>query len=224
MTTTTGTTGATRPPRLETWHLALLLAGPVLLAAVGSYHPSPLSADSAERWRVLHLVMLPLFPLLGVTIWLLVRQVRGGTDGLLALGARVGGYVYACFYTALDVLAGIANGAVVQYGADTGTDVDGPKAVVFGEGNDVALVGNWAMLVACVLVGMVYVRRVGWIALPGTAVLLISSWSFFDSHVYPWRGVVTMLGFGLGALLLALPLLRDQRRVDTRAQRVEGAA
>lgn len=212
MTTTESRTRApARPPVLQPSHLVLLLAGPLSLAVAGSFHPSPLSADSAEQWRVLHLVMLPLFPLLGVTIWVLVRQVRGGLDGALAWGARVLGYVYASFYTSLDVLAGIANGAVVQYGADTGADVDGVKSVVFGEGNDVALVGNWAMLGACVLVGMVYVRRVGWVSLPGTAVLLVSSWSFFDSHVYPWRGVLTMLGFGLGALLLALPLLQDRR-------------
>lgn len=205
---------AARPPRLRPWHLVLLLIGPVSLAVAGLFHPSPLTPDSAGQWHALHLVMLPLFPLLGVMVWVLLRDVWSGLDGLLANAARLLAYVYACFYTALDVLAGIANGAIVQYGGDSGTDVESVKSVVFGEGNDVLAVGTWAMIGACLLTGVVYVRRLGPRALPGTLVLLVSGWSFRDSHVYPPRGVISMLGFGLGALLLALPLLAGQRRRD----------
>lgn len=201
--------GADDRPVLRSWQLGvLLLVGPVLLAVAGLFHPSPLTADSAQQWRTLHVVMLALFPLLAVTIWVLLR----GERSVLAHAARLAAYVYACFYTALDVLAGIANGAIVEYGAASGSDVDAVKAVVFGQGDEVLAVGTWAMIAACLLTGLVYLRRVGARALPGTVVLLVSAWSFRDSHVYPPRGVITMLGFGLGAVLLAWPAIRQRAR------------
>jgi len=204
-----------RPPTLRPGHLVLLVLGPVSLAVAGLFHPSPLSAESAGQWHDLHVVLLPLFPMLGVMIWVLLRGVWTGLDGLIANLARLLAYVYACWYTALDVLAGIANGAIVGYGSASGTDVDAVKTVVFGEGNDVLAVSTWAMIGACLLTGVIYVRRIGLLALPGSVVLLGAAWSFRDSHVYPVRGVVTMLAFGLGAMLLALPLLRDQARDKT---------
>jgi len=203
----------TAPPLLQPWHLALIVLGPISLAIGGLFHPSPLSPESAEQWRVLHLVALPLFPLLAVMLWILLIGVRDGIDGMVAVAARVCAYVYAAFYTALDVLAGIANGAIVQYGAESGLDVEGVKNMIFGQGNDVLAVGTWAMIAACLLTGVVYVRRIGMWALPGALVLLVSAWSFRDAHIYPPRGVVTMLGFGVGALLLALPVLRERRAV-----------
>ena len=207
------------PPLLQPWHLALIVVGPVSLAAAGLFHPSPLSPESAEQWRVLHLVLLPLFPLLAVMLWTLLIGVREGVDGVIAVAARVCAYVYAAFYTALDVLAGIANGAIVEYGADRDLDVDGVKGMIFGQGNDVLAVGTWAMIAACLLTGVVYLRRIGAWALPGTAVLLASAWSFRDAHVYPPQGVLTMLGFGLGALLLAVPVLREPAaRVTPRSE------
>lgn len=202
---------AATPPLLKPWHLGLVVVGPISLAVAGLFHPSPLAPESAEQWRVLHLVLLPLFPLLAVMLWTLLIGVRDGVDGVVASAARVCAYVYACFYTALDVLAGIANGAIVRYGAERDLDVDGVKGMIFGQGNDVLAVGTWAMIAACLLTGVVYVRRIGLWAVPGTLLLLLSAWSFREAHVYPPRGVVTMLGFGLGALLLALPVLRDRR-------------
>lgn len=199
------------PPLLKPWHLGLIVIGPISLAITGLFHPSPLSAEWAEQWRVLHLVLLPLFPLLAVMLWTLLIGVRDGIDGVVAVAARICAYVYAAFYTALDVLAGIANGAIVRYGAERDLDVDGVKGMIFGQGNDVLAVGTWAMIAACLLTCVVYVRRIGLWALPGTLVLLVSAWSFRDAHVYPPRGVITMLGFGLGALLLALPVLRERR-------------
>ena len=211
MTDTQQSVRQSAPPRLEPWHLTLIVVGPIALAVAGLFHPSPLSPESAEQWRVLHLVLLPLFPLLAVMLWTLLIGVRDGVDGVIAVAARVCAYVYAAFYTALDVLAGIANGAIVGYGAERDLDVNGIKGMIFGQGNDVLAFGTWAMIAACLLTGVVHVRRTGVWAVPGTLVLLVSAWSFRDAHVYPPRGVLTMLGFGVGALLLALPVLRERR-------------
>lgn len=193
---------------LTRWHLVLLLAGPTTLAAAGSTHPAHLTSSSASWWHAVHIVMLPLFPLLALNVWVLLRGVWSGVDGGLASTARLLVFVYAAFYTALDVLAGIANGALMLASNASGLDVVQSKSVIFGEGNMLAEVGVWSMLAASVLVGIIYVRRFGVVTLPGGAVLVASSYSFLDSHVYPVRGVVTMLGFGLGAVLLAVPAVR----------------
>ena len=207
-----GRVDATSSPHLFAWrHVALLLVGPVALALAGSAHPADLTPETAGRWHAVHLVMLPLFPLLAVNVWVLLRGIRSGLDGALALGARLLAFSYAVFYTALDVLAGIGTGALVIAGTASGLDVERPKSVLFREGNELAGFGALSMLGAGALVAVVFVRRYGWVALPGALVLLASSISFLDSHVYPVRGVVTMLGFGAGAALLALPAVRDWR-------------
>jgi hypothetical protein len=44
----------------------LAVLGPVLLALAGLVHPSGLSAATAYRWVWLHIVLLPVFPLLAL--------------------------------------------------------------------------------------------------------------------------------------------------------------
>jgi len=205
----------TRPPVLHRHHVALLLVGPLALAAAGATHPAHLTSSSAEWWRQVHIVMLPLFPLLGANVWILLRGVWDGLDGAIATGARVLAFVYAAFYTALDVLAGIANGALVANSNDTGIDVSAPKSVIFGQGNDLAEVGVWALVMSSILVSVVYARRFGRFALGGGLVLVTASVSFLDSHVYPVRGVVTMIGFGVGAVVLALHAVRRHEALVT---------
>lgn len=200
------------PPTLTRWHVALLLVGPIALAIAGFTHPAHLTEESASWWHTVHIVMLPLFPLLAVNIWVLLRGVWSGVDGWLATAARLLAFVYAACYTALDVLAGIANGALMIESNDSGLDVVAAKSVMFGEGNRLAEVGVFSLLVATLLLGGLYIRRFGTVALPGSLVLVASSYSFLDSHVYPVRGVVTMLGFALGAALLAIPALRASQR------------
>jgi hypothetical protein len=88
-----------------------VIAGPaVVLAGLGLTHPQDLSATSAPWWTTLHVLLLPLFPLLAVSLWLLLR----GVPGLVAWTARFAAYGFAAFYTALDVLAGIGAGELTQ--------------------------------------------------------------------------------------------------------------
>ena len=67
-----------------------------------------LTAQSAEYWRNLHIGILPIFPLLGFAPWLVVR----GRDATLSWIVGVLGFLYAAFYTGLDVLAGIGAGGL----------------------------------------------------------------------------------------------------------------
>lgn len=191
------------------WLLAL--AGPILLAIVGTTHPAHLTPESASWWHDLHVIGVPLFPLLGVTVWTLLSGIWSGTDGVLATVARVLAFTYACFYTGLDVLSGIGAGATTMHRESTGDDIGRANSVLFGQGNLLAEIGTYSLLASLVLVAMVFLRRVGPSSLPGSVVLLVSSWSFVTSHIFWPRGVLTMLGFALGAALLLLA----ERRTTT---------
>lgn len=172
---------------------------PLLLAALGLLHPHELDDGTAGRWLALHVALLPLFPLLALAPWLIARRGSRATASLAVLL----GVVYALFYTALDVLAGIGTGVLQRAGETSGI------SVLFATGNTLSLVGVWAYLAAAVLAAAVALRRSGLRALPGALVVVAASWSFLSSHVYWPLGVLTMLGLALGwGLLLAAPTPR----------------
>jgi hypothetical protein len=189
------------------WARVVVVAGPaVVLAGLGLTHPQDLTATSASWWTTLHVLLLPLFPLLAVSLWLLLR----GIPGPVAWAARIAAYGYAAFYTALDVLAGIGAGELTQLNAERGlqeTTVEVDR--LFAVGNDLGELGVWCFGVACVATALAVVGRVGRRALPGAVVLVAATVVFVAGgvHIYwPW-GVGTMLALavGLGLLVAVLP-------------------
>ncbi|WP_103352167.1 hypothetical protein [Amycolatopsis sp. CA-128772] len=166
------------------------------LAGFGLAHPVVLDAASAPWWASLHVVLLPVFPLLAVAQWSLLspapRAVR--------LPGRVAAFAFAAFYGGLDAVAGIAAGTVVhaQHGV---TPVVG---AVFEIGDTLGHVGAALFLAANLLLAFAAVRQASWRAAPGAVVLPAASVSFFDSHIFWPRGVFTMLGIATGMFLLAL--------------------
>ncbi len=172
----------------------LAVAGPpLLLAALGLAHPAHLTASTADTWKNLHIVLLPIFPLLALGPWLLTR----GEHRAVRWAAIALGYTFAALYTALDVLAGIGAGALQQAGA-----VD-QKPFLYAEGNGLADYGVWAYLLATVLTAAVVVRRARLAALPGAILVVAGAISFLDSHIYWPRGGLTMLVLALGWAALA---------------------
>ena len=161
---------------------------PLVLAAVGITHPMHLTAASAEYWRNLHIAILPIFPLLGFAPWILVR----GTGALLGGVVGVLGFLYAAFYTALDVLAGIGAGGlkVDGMGMATGT--------VFGLGGDLGAVGSVALIAAAVVSAGTCLVRFRAAAIPGTILVIAGALLFFKAHIYFPVGVIGQLCLGLG--------------------------
>lgn len=179
--------------------VAAVAAPGLLLAAAGLFHPRALAPSTAQLWWQLHVVLLPLFPLLAVAVCVLLR----GEHGPPAWAARVAAYVYAAFYTALDVLAGIAAGYLVdraQSGSQEALDL---RAL----GDDLGMVGSWAFLAAAVLTGVLVVRRHGRGALPGAVILVGGATIFLHGHVYwPTGGLAVLaIGVGCGALAAVAP-------------------
>ncbi|MGC1207524.1 MAG: hypothetical protein WA880_06155 [Ornithinimicrobium sp.] len=190
--------------RLRTFSL---LASPgVLLGLTGATHPSRLSPETAGHWFWMHIAGVLVFPLVGVALaWLM----RGRRDPM-AIAIVLAAYVYATFYTALDVISGIGNGYVT---AELGDDaVPRPTAIslAFRIGTQLGDIGAWALFVAAVLISVDVVRRYGATlhTLAPCALLLIGSYVLRPEHIFwPWGSLGCIaIGIATGWLgLLTLP-------------------
>ncbi|MDC0771460.1 hypothetical protein [Streptomyces sp. HD] len=190
----------------------LVTAVPLLLAAVGLAHPHGLSRATAADWTQLHIALLPVFPLL--TIGLLVplwQRPRRDLAGVATVVAWVAAFVYAAFYTGLDAVAGIAAGTTVEHAHET-AQLGPLKHPLYDIGEALGQVGAYALIAAVLATAVALFPRHGLRVLPGTAVLLVSGWSFIDSHIFWPRGVYTMLGFALGFALLVSATCRGAAR------------
>jgi hypothetical protein len=175
---------------------------PLLLAGAGLAHPMTLSTATSQRWTVLHVALVPVFPLLAVCLWSLLRAERGPVATL----ARVAAFVYACFYSALDTINGVAGGLVVQHVPGVLAGGSATLRPVLDLGNTLGWIGSSAFLIGAGLTGALLVRRHGRGALPGAVLTALAAVSFLDSHIYWPRGVVTMLVLAVGLLLLTRQL------------------
>lgn len=177
----------------------LLLALPALVLAIaGLFHPHHLTYDTSQRWYTLHLPGLLVFPLVGVALALLVR----GRRDPLAWAIRLAAYVYATFYTALDVISGIAAGYVTHR---LGPGVPRPEEVslLFRIGTPLGEIGSWALLVCAALVTVDAVRRLGAVGAAGL-VLVLGAWLVHVDHIFSPEGVLGMFLLGGGTGLLEL--------------------
>nr|WP_225956727.1 hypothetical protein [Amycolatopsis lexingtonensis] len=167
-----------------------------MLAGFGAVHPGQLDAATASWWVTLHVILLPVFPLLAVAQWLLLTSA----PPWLRWPGRLAAFGFAAFYGGLDAVAGIGAGTVVraQHGA---TPVVG---AVFEIGDLLGYLGAGCFLAAGVFIVAAAALRERWRAAPGAVVLLLSSVSFLDSHIFWPRGVFTMVGVAAGMSLLSL--------------------
>lgn len=185
--------------------LVAVAVPPLFTAALGLTHPAVLTVEAAHHWQLMHTVLLPVFPLLALGPWLVTRTVdraAGVVVGILA-------FVYACFYTSLDVLAGIGGGAIKAAEA-------GGLGILFSVAGDLGAVGSYAYIAASALACGVVVRRAGWLRpAPGIVLVLVGAFMFWQEHVYrPW-GVLAMVLLAAGWAWLTIVLhSRDGRPVN----------
>ncbi|MET4783363.1 hypothetical protein [Glaciihabitans sp. UYNi722] len=178
------------------------------LAAVGVTHPMHLTDASAEYWRNLHIGTLVVFPLLGFAPWLVVR----GHNLVLSWVVGVLAFLYGALYTALDVLAGIGAGGLKldHFGSATST--------VFGLGNAIGTLGNFAFIAAVVIAAASALLWARSAAVPGALLVIVGSLLFYDNHIYFPVGVIGQLCLAVGWVAILLALRRPLRQVsDTSA-------
>ncbi len=175
---------------------ALLVALPGLaLAAVGAWvHPTFLDPTTARAWWTVHVYLIPVFPLIALALWFLLRGVRGPVAG----AARIAAYGFATLYTALDVLSGIGAGLVVEAGSG---ELAGR---MFAVGDPLGHAGVWLLMGAGVLTGLALLPRDGLRVLPGAAVLALACLPFRTAHIFHPTGVYAVLGVAAGCALIAL--------------------
>ncbi|WP_084780573.1 hypothetical protein [Planobispora rosea] len=171
---------------------------PVVLAAAGLLHPHHLTQDTAGRWITLHLLLLPVFPLLAGSLLFLLRGLRGPWVTV----ARVGSYLYAIFYTALDAIAGVAYGTLLA-NTDDPASLTRAGTAIDVVGGALGLIGSSGFLLASVATTVALASRYGArrVATGGT-ILIAASVLWLGSHIYWPEGVITVLCLGLGAGLL----------------------
>jgi energy-converting hydrogenase Eha subunit C len=185
------------PRRVALLSLAVALP-PVVLAIVGLTHPTRLDAESALYWRDLHIGILPVFPLLGVAPWIVVR----GRSVWLSAVAAILGFVYAAFYTSLDVLAGIGAGGLEHEGMGMA------RGVLFDLADALGLVGSLAFVAACLLAGVAAVRVSGPLAVIGALLVVSGSVLFLYEHIFFPVGVAAQLCLAIGWVLLVVLVYR----------------
>jgi hypothetical protein len=189
----------------------LVTVGPILLALAGLAHPGGLSAATADRWVHLHIVLLPVFPLLALGFVVLLRgRPRADIAGTATVIAWLGAAVYAVGYTGLDAVAGIGAGTVARQPGDP-AELRRLVLALYDVGDLLGRTGVYALLVA-VLAGTVALGvRHGPRVLAGSVVLLGAGYSFIDSHIFSPRGVQTMLAMAAGFALWAWAATRRPR-------------
>lgn len=181
-----------------------------MLAGFGTVHPELLDIITAPWWARLHVLLLPVFPLLAVAQWILLTPA----PAVLRWLGRLAAFGFAAFYSGLDAVAGIAAGTVVhaQHGL---TPVLGE---LFAAGDTLGYVGTGCFLAASVLIVAVVSWHARWRAIPGAVLLVAASISFIDSHIFWPRGVFTMIGIAAGMCLLSIVSPDQRPHSTTRSQ------
>ncbi len=195
----------TTTPNSVRRHLPVLLAVvvPALVTLiVGLTHPMFLGASTATWWRNLHIILLPVFPLIGVAPWLVSR----GSSALWRRLAGFGGFLFSMYYTALDALAGIAAGSVQLAGHPEAKHSLYALADIFGP------IGAWGLALAWAAATIGAVRRSGAYALPGL-LGIVGALCVWTSHILFPVGTV-----GLALLIVAAVVLAWRATLPSRAQ------
>ena len=211
------------PVRFTRPVLALTIGAPLAWAVLLWFHPdvdpNHIYADLREdvvAYQIVHAGTLVFIGLLGLALYLLVRDLPGTAARIsrLAIGP------FVVFYAAWESVIGLAIGALVQHGNDAPVRQRPAVAdaiqslgdnVIIGDPGIVAMVGSLAWIVAVVAAAIAY-RQVG---APLLATILLALSFMVVSHPPP-IGPIGLLCFASAVALLA----RAQHvssRLDARA-------
>ncbi|MDO9456704.1 hypothetical protein [Nocardioides sp.] len=178
--------------------LPVVLALPGLaLGATGLLHPHTLTPATADRWYLIHLAGLVVFPLVGVALAALMR----GRQDPVAWFVRLTAYGFAVFYTALDVIYGVAAGNVTRQ-MEEGYRRSADFTAMLRTGVDLGEVGSWSLVVCGLALVVDQLGRHRLDGLPALG-LPIGGWLVHQDHIFAPTGVAGMLVVGLATGLLA---------------------
>ena len=172
----------------------LLIGTPLALAPLMVLHQLIDQVEQPEAFLVLHLLLLPLFALMGVAIWALLEGVDGGA----AWAARVAAFAFLVGYVALDAISGVAASAILVSGEPWSKEA---ARALFASG-PAALPTTVAVLAwrVSVLLGALALYRAGRPLAP--LVLLVATALWLNQNHGGVRGFVVFGGFAVAAAWL----------------------
>ena len=172
----------------------LLIGTPVVLALLMIIHQLIDQFERPLAFLALHLLLVPLFALMGVAIWVLLE----GIGGAVAWAARVAAFLFLVGYVALDAISGIAASAILASGAPWSKEA---TRVLFASG-PAAIPTTVAVLAwrVSVVLGALALYRAGRPLAP--LVVLVASGLWLNQNHGGLRGVVVFGGFAVAAAWL----------------------
>lgn len=172
----------------------LLLGTPLVLAPLMVVHQLIDQFERPEAFLALHLILLPLFSLMGVAIW----ELLAGIGGAVAWTARAAAFIFVVGYVSLDAISGIAASAILASGAPWSAEA---ARALFSSG-PAALPTTVAVLAwrLSVLLTAWALYRNGRPLAP--LVLLLATALWLNNDHGGLRGVVVFGGFALAAAWL----------------------
>jgi hypothetical protein len=198
--------------------LAFLLGVPLAWAALLWFHPSVERddvygslRDQVTAYQIVHVGTLIFIALIGVALYLMVRDLPGRAARIsrLAIGP------FVLFYGAYETVIGLAIGALVQHGNDAPVSQRPAVAeaiqslgdnVIVGDPGVLGGLGVLAWIVAVIAAAVAY-RRVG---APALATVLLGLSLLVVSHPPP-IGPIALFCFAAAVALLA----RHERSADS---------
>jgi hypothetical protein len=172
----------------------LLIGAPLVLASLMIVHQLIDQFEQPVAFLALHLLLLPLFALMGVAIWVLLE----GVGGAVAWAARVAAFLFLVGYVALDAVSGIAASAILTSGAPWSKEAtralfaSGPSAIP-------TTVAVLAWRVSVVLAAWALYRAGRPLA---PLVLLVATTIWLNQNHGGLRGIVVFGGFAVAAAWL----------------------
>lgn len=196
-------------------HPVAFAAAPLVASALGLAHPQRLTADTASRWLLLHVVMLFVFPLIAVGPIVIVSNVVVPIPArrLLIRSATTAAALFAVCYSTLDVLAGIGAGALVHEGLAMGEN--DPQIVALQQvAEPFGTVGSAALVCCIAIAGTMSWKMLGRRAAMGSLLAVTGAWGLGEQHVYWPLGTLVMLCLGAGLWMLSRKLLGAETQLQ----------
>ena len=173
----------------------VIFGSPGALVVLELAHPLSATDTSATWWTTLHLIQMPLFGLVGLAAFLLVR--RDGVDrwSIALVATSIG--VFVVYYTALDAVGGVALGRLLSFQAT----LPAGERVIVGRAIDAMYtrtgivlffdVGTWAWTIGLLVAALSLVRSgLPW---PPAVILVLSTIPLHQDHGRPYGPIA----FGL---------------------------
>jgi hypothetical protein len=191
--------------------VAVLIGVPLAWAVLLWFHPSVAAddvygslRDEVVTYQVVHIGTLVFIGLMGLAVYLLVRDLPGRAASI----SRVAAGVFVLFYGAWETVIGLATGALVQHANDVPAD-ERPvvsdaiqslqENVVVGESSFAMGIGGLAWVVAVIAAAVAY-RRAG---APVVVTVLLGLSAVVISHPPP-IGPFGLLCFAAAVAVLAV--------------------